>query len=345
MERNQRLLILGAAALAATGLALVLSAPLDGAARTGLGSTLLTGLIIGISVSGIERGIEARRVAAERRRDEEQYEAMLDLARNGLGGLMAAYVWAYWWLLLPYSDDPNFVTNLPAGFRNEDSREVHRGLQWLREMMGADQSWWRDQTLREAADALSFVATDLLERTSFREILTEEGQRQNPAAWQSVQESLRLIEIARERAVERLEGVAQRLAQAGDSQRALRIDGQVEALVLPDFFMWVYAPTLDRLETRDGETELDRPLSSVRTEVAWIVDQLRPDPIAANEYGEPAVANAPEHAVYRWSHLFDVHEGAEGAWDRRFSQGSWLRRIFARAGTDLRARFGLPPVP
>ncbi|MEU1284489.1 hypothetical protein [Kitasatospora sp. NPDC005856] len=328
-KRREALFVFGTVVVGVVGLGLVLSAPFDDSARIGLGSALITGLIVGIAVAAIERGIESRRVAAERRREEEQREAMFEVARNRLGHLIAAHTWTYWNLLLEYRDDPKFVMKPPTGFRNDDVRDVHRTLQWLREIMGADQRWWQDTDLLETADALSFVAVDLLERTGFPETLREEDPR------------LQSLALARERTVERLTGIAQRLAEAGDSQRAFLIDGQLEFFLSPDLPMAIYAPTLDLLETKDGIAWLDRPLSPMRDEVGWIVDQLRPDPIAVNEYGEPATPGAPNPAEYRWGGLLDDGEEGALAWDQRFSPGSWLRRIFDRAGKDLPARFGL----
>ncbi|MEV0602157.1 hypothetical protein AB0I82_23005 [Streptomyces sp. NPDC050315] len=332
----------GAVVLGVIGLAFVISAPFDDAARTGLGSALLTGLIVSIAVAAIERGIEARRVASERRRDEEQHQAMHEVARNRLGRLIASHAWAYWQLFLPYRDNPNFVMKLPTGFGDEDMHEVHRSLHWIREMMGANQRWWQDPTLRETVDALSFIATDLLERTRLPEILMEDEQDEDPEARLSAQQSLQSISVERERTVDRLAGVAQRLAEAGDSQRAFLIDGQVDLLLSPDLPVGIYAPTLEPLETIEGITLFGRrPLSPLRDEVAWIVDQLRPDPITVNEYGAPIASGAPEPAKYRWSHLFDAHDEPEGMWEQRFTQNSWLRRIFARAASELPALYGL----
>src|SRR5437762_287331 len=67
------------------GLALVLSAPLNGSARTGLGSGLITGLIVGVAVAAIQWTVESRRVARELEEKERQHRTMYEVARSRLG--------------------------------------------------------------------------------------------------------------------------------------------------------------------------------------------------------------------------------------------------------------------
>jgi hypothetical protein len=184
------------------------------------------------------------------------------------------------------------------------------------------------------ADALSVVTIDLLERIGFPYILGKEWSPENDPRLLS-------LEQARERTVERLTIVAQRLAEAGDVRRALLIDGQVDTFESEDLPMATYTPDLGLLTAKDGTPQLERPMADVRQEVSWLVDQLRPDPIAVNEYGTPTTAGAPHPAEYRWGYLFDSGDDTASAWDRRFAEGSWLRRIFDRAEKEIRAIFGL----
>ena len=164
----ERLLLGGAVAVGIIGLALVLSAPLNDSARTGLGAGLITGLIVGIAIAAIQWTIESRRIARQRRTEEQQHAAMYEVALSRLGTLIAAHMWNYWRLLLPFVDEPPpLVTQDPPGYRDDDVRNTHRALQWLREKIGGDVRWWRDATLLATADGLSFVATDLLERIGF----------------------------------------------------------------------------------------------------------------------------------------------------------------------------------
>jgi hypothetical protein len=148
---------------------------------------------------------------------------MYEVARSRFGTLMAAHIWTYWNLLLPYVENPpSLVTENPTGYRDEDIRNIHRALQWLREKMGGDLGWWHDATLLATADALSFVTTDLLERLGFPTTLEEEWSGENDPSIQS-------LERTRERTVERLAGIAERLADAGDINRAFALDAQMDS--------------------------------------------------------------------------------------------------------------------
>jgi hypothetical protein len=53
--------------------------------------------------------------------------------------------------------------------------------------------------------------------------------------------------------------------------------------------MTTYTPDLGEFRTREGVTVVfgKRPLDDARQEVGWLADQLRPDPIKVNEYGNP----------------------------------------------------------
>jgi hypothetical protein len=319
------------------GLALVLSAPLDGPARTGLGSGLITGLIVGVAVAAIQWTVESRRVAREAEEKERQHRTMYDVACSRLGTLVGAHMWTYWQLLLPYvNEPPTLLADEPPGYRDDDLRNVHRVLQWLREQMGGDLRWWQDATLLVTADALSFVTTDLLERIGFPDVLGEEWSPDDDLAIRSLSE-------ARERAVERIAGIAERLADAGDIERAFALDTQVDAFV-SNQPMTTYTPDLGVFRTSEGVTLIGkRALADVRTEVGWIVDQLRPDPVHVNEYGVPTSPGAPHPAEYRWGRLFGPEDDPATAWERRYAAGSWLRAIFERAERELPAMFGLDP--
>jgi hypothetical protein len=78
-----------AIAVGVSGLALVLSAPLNGSARTGLGLGLITGLIVGVAVAAIQWTVESRRVAGEQQAEDQQHGAMSEVARSRLGTLVA----------------------------------------------------------------------------------------------------------------------------------------------------------------------------------------------------------------------------------------------------------------
>jgi hypothetical protein len=181
MDENRRyrewIFVGGAIVVGVAGLVLVLTAPLDDSARTGLGTGLITGLIAGIALAAIQWTIERRRLDYE----DQQHAAMYEVARSRLGTVIAAHIWTYWQLLLPYvGNAPPLMTENPSGYRDEDVRNIRRTLQWLREKMGADLGWWHDAALLATVDALSFVTTDLLERLGFPASFGEGWSENNP---------------------------------------------------------------------------------------------------------------------------------------------------------------------
>jgi hypothetical protein len=245
----------GAVVVGVAGFVLVLSAPFDDSARTGLGSGLITGMIVGLALAAIQWTVERYEEANK----EVRHATMHQVAVSRIAALVSAHIWNLWNLLLPYVDSkPPLVTVDPQGYSPDDLRNTQRALQWLRERMGADPPWWRDATLRATADVLSFVSTDLVERTGFPE----------------------------------------------------------QTMVGP------------------------RALDEVRREVAWLLDQLRPDTVIVNEYGEPTSPGTPHPAVYRWGPLL-AGEDPSSAWNQRFCAGSWLRRIFDTSAEELPAWFGI----
>jgi hypothetical protein len=200
--------------------------------------------------------------------------------------------------------------------------------------MGADLRWWQDTSLLATADALSFVTTDLLERMGFPESLGPESNSE-------IDPVLESLEQARERTVDRLASIAERLADAGDIERAFALDTKVDAFH-SDTGMAAYMPDLGEFKTREDVSLFGpRTLSQVRLEVAWLVDQLRPDRVTVNEYGVPTKLGAPDAAEYRWGPLLGAGDDPSTAWAERFASGSWVRRIFETAAGELPAMFGL----
>jgi hypothetical protein len=196
-------------------------------------------------------------------------------------------------------------------------------------------TWVGGMTRLSTADALSFVTTDLLKRLGFPTTLEEEWSGENDPSIQS-------LERTRERTVERLAGIAERLADAGDINRAFALDAQMDSFE-SDQPMTTYTPDLGEFRTREGVTVVfsKRPLDDARQEVGWLADQLRPDPIKVNEYGNPVPPGERDASRYRWGLLFKLNEDPATAWNQRFDSGSWLRRIFATASRELPVVFGL----
>jgi hypothetical protein len=146
----------------------------------------------------------------------------------------------------------------------------------------------------------------------------------------------------RGRVIERLTDIAQRLAEAGDLERAFVLDGQIDTLKSGG--MGIYSPNLGVFRTKDEITHIGpRALSGPRTEVGWLVDQLRADRIDVTEDGTPIKLGAPDPSEYRWGALFEAGDSPSTAWDERFVPDSWIRRTFDRAAKELPVMFGIEP--
>ncbi len=325
------LLVVGALVVGVAGVWLVASAPFDDSARVQLGSGLITGAFVGFAVAAIEWAAERREALSK----EARHAAMEQAARGRVAVLVSAHIWSFWWLLLPFRDSPPpLVTDNPQGYGPGDVKSTHRALQWLRERMGADPLWWEDPSLRAAADALLFVSTDLAERM-------EVVDRADAQGLAGIERSFQSVERVHERTVERLIGIADRLAADGDIERAFALDNQADALQ-SDSVPVAYVPDLGAFVPLDGRIHVGkRMFSDVRSQVGWLVDQLRADPVTVNEYGVPISPDAPHAAVYRWGPLFGVGDDPSAAWEQRFSSDSWLRRIFETSREELSAIFGV----
>jgi hypothetical protein len=179
------------------------------------------------------------------------------------------------------------------------------------------------------------VATDLLERVGFpTSRFGEEWSAENDPHLES-------LLSARERITNRLAGIAQRLAEAGDIDRAFALDGKVDALSTGRA-MSAYMPGMGEFRTREDVVLIGpRSLDWVRDQIAWLVDQVRPSPVLVNEFGRPTSSAAPEPTIYRWGRLLVDSDDPSHAWDQRFAAGSWLRRIFDTASKELPRMFGI----
>jgi hypothetical protein len=333
--------VVAAVLLAAAGLALVATAGFDDQTRSDLGSALITGVIVGVAIVFLERSIDDRREQREREHREQQLDGMQAVANSALARLITAHMSTLWFALAPYTEpeSPAAPLESPAGYLPDDVNRVHQAVQWLREKMGADPLWWRDERFLVTADAVCFTATDLLEQLGFPD---HEGDEQDHETETGLQE----LYLSRNHTIDQLNGFATLFAEAADVERAVALFGQVDALSLPSS-MRVYMPALDFISTVD-EDDINwlhpRQLSGVRMEICWLVDQLRPGPaVAVNEWGAPFAPDAPDAAAYRWGLLLEPGEDFETMWNSRFAQGSSLRRIFQTAGSELPELFGLDP--
>lgn len=317
-----------AAALAVglVGVGLIVFAPFDGQARSSLGSALITGMVVGLALAAIEYTIETRRGAAEDIREASQSDGMLEVARSGLGDLIAAHIWVYW-LLLVEARNAQLLTAARPGRENDDVARVHAVLQWVREKSGAKPLWWKDPVLLANIDLVSYVTFDLLLRLADEQSMNTADE--TGAASEDEADRPDPVELLLEEkhfVVDRLAGMAQRFAELGDVTRALALDRQVEALRRGK--MPTYAPP-------QSETVPDNPYLE---ELRWLVDQLRDDGIAVNEYGEPVHLPAPDPYAYRWGLLSEPAGEAKSLWEHRYDADSWLERLSEQSRSELSAR-------
>jgi hypothetical protein len=320
--------ITAALAVGLIGVGLILSAPFDAQARSSLGSALITGMVVGLALAAIEYTVETRREAAQDMREARQSDGMLEVAKSRLSDLIAAHIWTYWWLLLEARNDAQFLLPARPDRYNDDVARVHAILQWFREKSGAEPQWWKDPTLLASIDLVSYITFDLLERSAGGQTInTEEQQGESVQTEADRAAAEELLHEERQRVVDRLAGVAQRFAEMGNVPRAFALDGQVEAFVRGK--MPTYAPP-------PGDTVPDNPYLK---ELRWLVDQLRDDAIAVNEYGQPVHSPVPDPYAYRWGLLCESTGHAKSLWEQRYDANSWLQRLSVQARTELRARF------
>jgi hypothetical protein len=326
------LLLAGVLVVAGAGVALVASAPLDGPARSSLGGSLLTGVVVGAALFGFEDSLDRRRAAREEAFRRELYRGMVAAANDSLASLVSTHVgWLWFWfqeLVSPTPDESEpAITELPPPARplgwkgSQDTNDVRRALMWRAEVMGDNPSWWRNEIDLASTDAIYFVATDLAER--FDRQPNEE-------------EEIAEIIQAKTRTITRLAGIAQRLSESGAGAEASRIDAQVDSLRFGRTAS--YIPHLPRWGTEDYDYVIpigSPPLTAFREEVAWLTAELRERNIRVDRDGDPIEESAPTAEAYRWQPLFSPSETARGAWDRRFESDSWFRRLMGNASSGL----------
>jgi hypothetical protein len=325
-------LLSGAIAITLGGVALLTSGlPLDPQGRRDLGAALLTGVIVGLALVGVERSQAARQSAA-----------LSEWGKAGLAELLAEHVWMLWPALLEVirseeeasledaaqspthadsqsrpepsgdtSPDEAVLAEDPAagplGWKGtDDLKDCQRALVWARERMGQTPGWWHDPQFLASVDALTFVVSRLL------------GPVQPPPS---------SLEDTWAETVDRLRTTAERLSDAGDIGRAIRLDESFYAL--------------KRLRTRAYVP--DRYGGFFDEDAAWLVDQLRDRPLALNSHGDPLESGAPPPESYRWGVLFNEGDDPSAALGACFVEGSWFRRILLTAGREIRPVFGVAP--
>ena len=120
------LLFVALSFVAILGLVLVATAPLDGSARSNLGSSLLTGVVVGVALIGFESILDDRRTASEERIKEELRNSILEATKNGLSFLIRAHLETLFMTLNKRGRSGLHARAQPANWTGDaDTRSVH----------------------------------------------------------------------------------------------------------------------------------------------------------------------------------------------------------------------------
>ena len=100
---------------------------LDGSARSNLGSSLLTGVVVGVALIGFESILDDRRTASEERIKEELRNIILEATKNGLSFLMRAHLETLFMTLNKRGRSGLHARAQPANWTGDaDTRSVQR---------------------------------------------------------------------------------------------------------------------------------------------------------------------------------------------------------------------------
>lgn len=312
--------------VAILGLVLVATAPLDGSARSNLGSSLLTGVVVGVTLIGFESILDRRRARREERAKEELRNSILEAGRNGLSFLVRAHMETIFMILNKRGQSGLHVRAQPANWTGDaDTRALQRALMWSIEIMRDDAEWWKSEKSLAQADAIYFVASDLIERY---QIEIGEGDLQS------------LFE-ALTRALDRLNGTAQRLSESGDTKDAANLDVLSDSLQFHDTPSYVPQLSSWGNEYYDEILTTGGLLDRLRKEFSWLTAELRESKIKVDRDGNPLEKNTQASETYRWGVLFSPNETAAEAWEQRFAKGSWFRRVMNTASSQLPKLLGV----
>lgn len=182
----------------------------------------------------------------------------------------------------------------------------------MAELMQDQPSRWHRELNLAMADAIYFTASDLSERFEY----------------QPGNEDVERILTAERRTILRLNGIAQRLSESGNAAAAARLDAQAELLQFQQAAS--YVPRLSPWGNEYADTVImigESPLRTLRREFAWLTAELRERKIRVDRDGDPIGVEPLSGAEYRWGLLFSVSDDPRTAWDDRFKDDSWFRRL------------------
>jgi hypothetical protein len=326
----------GLAILGVIGIVLVATASFDGSARSSLGSSLLTGVVVGTAVVGFESSLDARQAAREEGTRRKIHQEMINSANDRLAALAVKYVEALSALFLhalsgeaafnqsiesePQSTEGRLTPREQSpGWRwPDDLQNITRALIWRAEFMGDHSDWWRHNLELARTDAIFDVAYHLA--LAF--------------GWELDYRDPYLSEEL-DRTIERLSGVAQRLSESGNATAAANIDSQVESLRYGA--MISYIPEVP-LSPNQGNEVIIVPLGDsdpVHDALLWLTSELREHKVVVDRNGDPVQGKSESAEQYRWGPLFSASDNVSTAWDDRFRDNSWFRRLMDFASSGL----------
>lgn len=333
-------LAVGAAILLA-GVGLIVSARLDGAARTNIGVGLMTGVIVGGALSSVEFGLEQRRRDHEERERDRQREDLIDYMQGSVARLIMLHARELYMTIYMFREPLN--SSSIVGFRGrEDAHLVVRGVQWVADLGDTDADWYRSARTVQAVDVAMLVGSHLAER---------EGMH--------LGDRLELLRFLTEEAASRISGTADFLSQTDSLKLAQDLADVASNLAVSattlrlNEFLGSRAAQLPRLEPRpvddDGVTYIEMPSTDLqfgRESVAYLIDQLRHRPgtrtsrVQVEQQRMIDQADDDAVAVERWRELLTGHS-PNGAWEQRFASDSWLRRVLGAASEQVQWNYGL----
>jgi hypothetical protein len=331
-------LFIGLAILGITGVALIVAAPFDGSARTQLGSSLLTGVVVGIAVVGFESSLDTRKAGREEETRRKIHQEMIDSANDRLASFATNYIEALSFLFLqglsngasapeqPIESGPESAERgltpreQPPGWRwPDDAQKVTRALIWRAEFMRDHSDWWHDNLELARTDAIYDVGYDLARMFGW------------PLDYRDS-----YFAEERDRTIDRLSGVAQRLSESGNAAAAARLDEQVEYLRFRN--MVSYMPELPLSLNQDDDEIVvigEGGSGPLRRELLWLTAELREHKIVVDRDGDPVQGESESAEQYRWGPLFSSSDNIITAWDDRFRNNSWFRRLMDLAPSEL----------
>jgi hypothetical protein len=338
--------------LAAAGIALVLSAPLDDDARSNLGIGLLTGLVVGVSMFALEYVIE--------RRNEAKQQSLRDAEADFLIGrylaeLIVDSAQVVWMTLASHDAEPDSAAahgTLPGFDPTGDPQRVMTGVHWVADLDRTGGDWFVDLRSIEMADVL--VQAGLHQLTFVDAELSESDF--DRIRYRVDQTAARVAGIAAHAGVHGDSLAGRRLLDVASNLREGAETGSIQEVVEVDL------PRVRPTWSIEGDSEILRVGAEMTASVEFIsvVVGYSSDILREVLNGVPEQRHTSQQAPgelptgrdlvasqrkdtdivqHRWSSLVTAAEAAP--WANRFTEGSWFRATLNQAARAVRANYGL----